>query len=215
MKVVLKDIRIAFCDAIFAPKAFAGSDDKRYGAKFPVAPGSEHHKLIEAAVAAEAQGKWGAKSEGVLAQLRKDGKVCYAHEAYTNKDGDIYDGFDGRYTLSAGQPEDKGGPLIVDGTGVRSDADKVSGRAYTQPNKNGWMFPILTPRDGKPYSGCYVNATLEIWPQDNKFGRRINCQLKALQFVRDGDAFGGGAPASPDDFDNLAVEEEEAESLAG
>lgn len=214
MKVKLNNVRIAFCESIFEAKAFAGSDDKRYGAKFPIDPKSEHHKTLEAALNAVASEEWGAtKGPQILAQLRKDGKVCYVLEPYTNKDGDVYAGFDGMYTLGAGQAEDKGRPLIVGPAGVSSEAQKEANRSYTAPNKNGVMFPILTARDGKPYSGCYVNATLEIWPQDNKFGRRINCNLKGLQFVKDGDAFGGGAPASPDDFDDLGVGE--ADSLAG
>lgn len=215
MKVILNDVRIAFCESIFTPKAFAGEGAPRYGAKFPIAPGSEHHKAIEAAIEAVAKDAFKDKAKAVLAQLRKDGKVFYTHEDYTNKDGEVYDGFGGMYCLSAGQSEDKGRPLVVDRTGVRSDSEKDPERSYTQPNSKGVMFPILSARDGKPYGGCYVNVTLDVWVQDNKFGRRINCQLKGVQYLREGDAFGGGAPASVDDFaDDLGVEEEE-DSLAG
>ncbi len=70
----------------------------------------------------------------------------------------------------------------------------------------------LTAADGKPYSGSYMNVSLEIWAQDNNFGKRINATLKGVQFVGDGDSFGGGAPASPDDFEDLAVGEDD---LAG
>ena len=60
----------------------------------------------------------------------------------------------------------------------------------------------LVASDGKPYAGCYVNAIVRLWPQDNKFGKRVNAQPLGVQFWRDGDAFGGaGRVASPDDFD--------------
>jgi hypothetical protein len=66
----------------------------------------------------------------------------------------------------------------------------------------------LTEADGKPYAGCYVNAQIEVWAQDNNWGKRINAQLKAVQFASDGDAFSaGGAPADPEAFDDLSVEE--------
>lgn len=214
MKVKLNDVRIAFCDSIFTAKAFAGEGDPRFSAKFPIAPGSEHHKTIEAAVETVAKEAFKDKAKTVLAQLRKDGKVFYVHEEYANKDGEVYDGFGGMYCLSAGQSENKGRPMVIDRIGVRNDSEKDPDRSYTQPNSKGVMFPILTARDGKPYGGCYVNVSLDVWVQDNKFGRRINCQLKGVQFLREGDAFGGGAPASPDDFDDLGVEEEE-DSLAG
>lgn len=54
----------------------------------------------------------------------------------------------------------------------------------------------LVAKDGKPYSGCYVNAIVDIWAQDNKWGRRINCTITGVQFLRDGEAFGGGAMAA-------------------
>ena len=56
---------------------------------------------------------------------------------------------------------------------------------------------------GRPYAGCYVNAVLEFWAQDNKFGKRVNATLMGVQFFRDGDAFSGGGAASDDDFDDV------------
>jgi len=59
----------------------------------------------------------------------------------------------------------------------------------------------LTEADGRPYSGCYVNAIVDVWCQDNTYGRRVNCTITGIQFLRHGDAFGGGAqPAQPDEF---------------
>jgi hypothetical protein len=48
----------------------------------------------------------------------------------------------------------------------------------------------LTQEDGRPYAGCYVNAVIRLWAQDNDFGRRVNCQLCGIQFWADGEAFG-------------------------
>jgi hypothetical protein len=67
----------------------------------------------------------------------------------------------------------------------------------------------LVSADGRPYSGCYVNAQVEVWAQDHKsFGKRINAQLLGVQFVEDGDSFQAGAPpANPEDFGDLSADE--------
>jgi hypothetical protein len=49
----------------------------------------------------------------------------------------------------------------------------------------------LAEEDGKPYAGCYVNAAITLWAQDNQWGKRINASLDAIQFVREGDPFAG------------------------
>lgn len=74
----------------------------------------------------------------------------------------------------------------------------------------------LSESDGKPYSGCYVNAIIELWAQDNKFGKKVNAELKGIQFVRDGDPFGGGKAATADEFDDVEnMEDDEDEDEDG
>ncbi len=51
--------------------------------------------------------------------------------------------------------------------------------------------------DCKIYAGCYVNAKVSFWAQKNTYGKRINCQLVAVQFNGDGEAF-SGAYVAPD-----------------
>lgn len=79
----------------------------------------------------------------------------------------------------------------------------VPTRSDTRPTVLDRDKTPLTKDDGKPYSGCYANVVIEVWAQDNKYGKRINAQLKGVQFVKDGDAFGGSAPASADDFEEV------------
>jgi hypothetical protein len=43
------------------------------------------------------------------------------------------------------------------------------------------------------YGGCRVNAAIKPWPQDNKHGRGIRCDLIAVQFAADDTPFGEGA----------------------
>ena len=55
--------------------------------------------------------------------------------------------------------------------------------------------------DGIVYAGCYVDAMVRIWAQDNDYGKRINASLEALKFRRDGEAF-GARRVTADDFDD-------------
>lgn len=45
---------------------------------------------------------------------------------------------------------------------------------------------------------------IDVWAQDNNFGKRINASLGGVQFLRDGDAFAGGGVASEEDFDDIS-----------
>lgn len=52
------------------------------------------------------------------------------------------------------------------------------------------MSEIDPMQQSKVYAGCYVNALITLWAQDNEWGKRVNAQLDAIQLVRDGPAFG-------------------------
>lgn len=56
------------------------------------------------------------------------------------------------------------------------------------------------------YGGCKVNMLIRPWWQDNKFGKRVNANLIAVQFVEDGEPFGEGRIGEDeieDTFDSL------------
>lgn len=163
---------------LFEPKQVNGEGKAAYSGSFLFGKDSPNVKAINAAIDAVAKDKWGDKAAATLKTLRGVDKVCL-------RDGDgkdNYEGFPGNFFISA---RNETRPLVL-------DRDKSP----------------LTQDDGRPYSGCFVNAIMDIWAQDNKYGKRINASLKAVQFVKDGDAFSGGAPASPDAFDDLSIEEE-------
>ena len=68
-------------------------------------------------------------------------------------------------------------------------------------NKNPQQ--TLQESDNIIYAGCYVNASVRLWIQDNKFGKRINSELLGLQFFGDGERFGEGPVDATQEFDNL------------
>lgn len=64
----------------------------------------------------------------------------------------------------------------------------------------------VTEADGVIYAGCYVNATIRIWIQNNQWGKRANAQLRAVQFLKDGPSFGAGPVDASQEFEALADE---------
>lgn len=67
----------------------------------------------------------------------------------------------------------------------------------------------LTEADERLYAGCYVNASVELWAQNNQWGKRINCNLLGVQFFKDGEPFADGVTASVSDFDAYDGDEED------
>ena len=160
--------------ALFEAKTVAGEGDPAFSATFILAADSPSIAEVNAAIDAVAKEKWGAKADGILKSARASGKVCLR----SGDDKAQYDGFEGNFYISA---RSKVRPLIA-------DRDKTP----------------LTEQDGVIYAGCYVYAVLELWAQDNNYGKRVNAQLKTVQFFRDGDAFsGGGRPGTEDDLEDL------------
>lgn len=117
--------------------------------------------------------KWGEKADAILKGLIAHDKVCL-HDGDFKSD---YDGFEGSMYVSARNPSR---PLVI-----------------------GRDLSPITESDGVIYGGCYVNASVELWAQDNQFGKRINATLRGVQFLRDGDAFSGGGSSSVDEFDSF------------
>lgn len=182
-KVVLKNVRLSFAD-IFVPKAFQPGDEPRFsGTSLIPKDDKKQMAAVEAAIQEAAEQKWGKKGASIVNGIRGNSNK-FCFQDGDNKD---YDGYQGMMALSA---HNKARPLVI-------DRDKTP----------------LTAADGKPYSGCYVNVTLEIFAYTNT-GNGIAASLKGIQFVKDGDSFGGGTPASPDDFDDLGVDEDEEDDLS-
>jgi hypothetical protein len=84
----------------------------------------------------------------------------------------------------------------------------INARSDRRPHVVGRKMEPLSPDDGIPYAGCYVNATIRLWGQDNQYGKRINAQLRAVQFVKKGDSFGEGDIDISKEFKPLDNEED-------
>ncbi len=151
-----------------------GEGEAAFSSSFIINPNDPQIKDIEKAMQQVAKDKWGAKWEAVYKQMKAGDKLAL-HDGDTKSQ---YEGFEGMMFISS---RTKTRPLTI-------NRDKSP----------------VTEEDGVLYSGCYVNVSLELWAQDNNYGKRINAQLGGIQFYKDGDAFsGGGSAADESDFDDL------------
>jgi len=71
----------------------------------------------------------------------------------------------------------------------------------------------VTEEDGVIYAGCYVNANVTLWVQDNQFGKRVNANLRSVQFVKDGEAFGVEPVVADEEFEELDEDSEKEDYL--
>jgi hypothetical protein len=180
--------RLSFPD-LFAPRPFKPGDKPKFKATFLVPKDGPEHKKISEAIIAVAKAKWpggGPKEKDyrkILAAIKGNAnKFCF-------QDGETksYAGYEGMMAFSANSPTR---PLVVDCHHTKDSP------AY------------LSESDGRPYAGCHVIGSVEIFAYDNS-GDGISATLRGVQFVKDGEAFSGGGAASDDEFDDLSVEDEE------
>ena len=178
MRITIKEARLSF-PVLWTPEQFQGEGTPRYGCALLIAKDDPQVKAIKAAIHKAGEEKFGEKWKDT--QWRKGLK----NNGFRDGDEKEYDGYAGHYFISANRSEKQGPPKIVD----RFKGD--DGR-----------FVQLAESDGRPYGGCYVNASVEFYG-DSRYGKAINCSLIALQYVRDGESFAGGSRFVEDDFEDL------------
>ncbi|RTL05694.1 DUF2815 family protein [Candidatus Dependentiae bacterium] len=57
--------------------------------------------------------------------------------------------------------------------------------------------------------GYRVNAVIDFWVQDNKFGKKVNANLLGVQFCKKDEVLGNAAPDVSDDFEEQDDEDED------
>lgn len=173
----LDNVRLAF-PQLHEAKRVNNQGDPAFSATFLISPKTNANLLLRVREATKkvAFDKWKDKAGQII-------KALEAADKLPLHNGDIkseYAGFAGNFYIAA---RTKTKPRIVD-----------------RDNKT-----MLGVADGKPYAGCYVNASVQLWAQDHsQFGKRINASLRGVQFSKDGDAFSGGTPADESEFEDLS-----------
>jgi len=175
-RIRLDNVRLAG-HSLYTPSAFQDNQQVKFSATVLFEKKSKQAKAIKALLEQVAKDKWGAQSTTILKQLFAGDKMCL-HDGAIKADKDGYDD-----TLNYLNATSKSRPGLFNRT--------------REP---------VTEADGVIYSGCYVNFIIELWAQDNQYGKRINAELKGVQFVGDGERLGGASPASAEDFPELEDE---------
>lgn len=190
-KIKLQDVRLSF-PHLFKAKAFEEGAVAKFQATAMLDPENKQHakavKTLKAAIDECAREKWGKqwdagkiKLKGTCLKAQDDDLA--SEKFVTATEGEYREEQEGLYLVSASETKR---PSVV-------DIDKTP----------------LAEDDGKPYAGCYVTMIINLWAQDNKFGKRINANLIGVQFKKDGEPFEARVTASEDDWDDDDFEDDD------
>jgi len=176
--VQLSNVRLSF-PTLTKPEAFEVGGVPKYSASFLMSPTHPGYLKFKQAVAEIAVEKWGKSAHPVLNIINNDRKLrCFGDgdERVNAKTFEVYDGYAGNVYVSAGNADK---PQLFDSQGDLSPVDNT-------------MAYMAIARS--LYGGCYVNAVVQVWTQDNAIARAIRCTLIGMQFFKDGEMFGEGVP---------------------
>jgi hypothetical protein len=172
----LSNVRLSFPD-LFKAKSVKQDDEPKYGAAFLL--DKEEHadqiKEIRELLWEMAMAGFGGKDKAT--ELIQKGKLHMCLHEGSDKD---YDGYDKTNMFIS--TSSKRRPQVI------------------APDRSP-----LVEEDGKPYAGCFVNAVVRFWIQDNNFGKRINAELLGVQFAKDGEPFGAAPLNVEDAFEDLTA----------
>lgn len=172
-KLVISNARASF-PQLFTPKSVNGGPE-RYGINLFIPINSEADKAVLQAIHSIAKNELGETNYKQWLQplWNNTNKNSYRTGTRPAEEGQ-------RVLAAYRNAEKQGAPVVVDRSKI----------------------PLTIDSPKKPYSGCYINASVDIYLQtQNNPG--IRCGLVAVQMLRDGPALGNDSPATADDFETL------------
>jgi len=169
----------------FNPAAPGPGEKKKYRLSVLLDPSNKEHAETIAAIKKHAG--------GIIVKMF-DGKkpakleVCFGNGNDLDK---VYDGYKDMFFIKLSSTDRI--PVV----GRRKQADGKF--APLQPGDKEW-----------PYNGCYVNVSGTLWGQDSHGRKAINGNVLAIQFVKDGAAFGRPPADTNAEFESLPEGEGES-----
>ena len=190
--IMLSNVRLSFPHLIEAHKSKMAAPNAvaKFSADFLLPQDHPAFKQFIERYSEMAQAKWGEHANTVMQMIQGDRKLrCYGPgtEKVDKKSFKPYAGYEGNVFISASR-ETPPQMIQLDGAPV----DPANTMAYQALAR-------------KMYGGCYVNAAVRPWIQENSFGRGIRCDLVAVQFAKDGEAFGEGTTDASSMFGAVAA----------
>lgn len=188
-KVVLKNVRLQYGDLHQRGKPPKDKPNEigKYAANGIFPEDSDAYRTAYAAFKQAAKETFGANWEAIVGAMEKSSMCIRKGDHNLSGAGEVRPGFAGNFYIVA---KNKAKPAIVDSK-VTKDA---SGKD---------VYTFLNEEDGKPYNGCYVNLKVDIYAMKAKADMKagVFAKLEAVQFLRDGEAF-GSAPGTADGFED-------------
>ena len=177
--IYLSNVRVSFPQLVEPKKTTNEKGEVRtaWSADFILPPDSQQYKQVMQQYMTLAADKWKERAQTIMQMIQADRKSrCYGNGAEkVNKTTLLpYDGYEGNAYVSAISNRQ---PQMIQPNGQPVDAS------------NSMAYQAIARG---VYGGCYVNAAIRLWLQENTHGRGVRCDLVAIQFSKDGDAFGGG-----------------------
>lgn len=202
-RIKLEGVRLSFAQDLFVPGEVksdgevvldkSGNPVLKYSSNFLIPKDGDLTAVVNGKRMPIMNGLKQAKIDAIAKKLgdEKAKTLKIKSSAYAVKDGDEenYDGYEGNWYVSANNTR----------------KPKVIGRDKR----------ALTESDGIIYSGCYVNAIVTLWYQPagqkngNPVPHAVYASLEAVQFVRDGEAFGAPGVDVDEDFEDLTDDEDD------
>lgn len=177
--IYLSNVRVSFPQLVEPKKTTNEKGEVRtaWSADFILPPDSQQYKQVMQQYITLANEKWKERAQTIMQMIQADRKSrCYGNgDEKVNKTTLLpYDGYEGNAYVSAISNRQ---PQMIQPNGQPVDAS------------NSMAYQAIARGI---YGGCYVNAAIRLWLQENTHGRGVRCDLVAVQFSKDGNAFGGG-----------------------
>lgn len=193
MDIRLSNARISFANGLWNASAAVEGGIPKYNCDFIVSPETKVERKTP-------DGKW------VVTTL-KEAQQLVALDAFKNDSKKAIAWLD---DLDARQKSVRVGDKNKDKAGdVRQGYE---GNLYVHatsktlmPVYRGDKSLVAREEDSPIYSGCYVNARVSLYANLKPGQKGLFASLQGTQFAKDGDAFGGGAKASADDFEEVSA----------
>ena len=188
--IMLSKVRCSFPHLVEPHSASSAPDAKKaFQCDLILAPDHKGWKEIMERVAELAKDTWAEHGSQILNMINNDRRLRFYGQGAERIRKDTmtpYEGYEGNYFISAKRD-------------TRPQMIKANGQAADPENTME-----CTALARAIYGGCYVNAAIRPWPQDNKHGRGMRCELVAIQFAADGEPFGAGVTDASSMFGAVA-----------
>ncbi|WP_315127320.1 ssDNA-binding protein [Comamonas antarctica] len=210
--VILKGLRLQWGDLFTAASGEVNGKPTtpKFKAVGLMEPNSEAFNLAKNSMLAAARELWGPNAESVVAAIATNSKALRNGNGKLLDDGSVNPQFKDLFFISASNkskpqivaPRLHNGKFVViteDGRGMVDGIDVT--------NELGYVLKA-------PYRGCYVNMKVQFVagksfkaPSGEMLPNQVYAKLEAVQFLRDGEAFGAG-PTSAEGFGDEEVSQE-------